>query len=308
MKNNIEDRYIWLNGEIFHLNDAKINILSPTSQFGANVFEGIRAYWNQKEQQLYIFRLGDHLVRLRDSIKMLKLEDKYSIAEMRKAILDVIRAEEYKENIAIRQTVFLDGMGSWSSKGPVGMFVAPVPKGMPSKEYNKAGLHCAISSWRRISDQNLSPRIKCGANYINSRMAQLEAWDNGYDCAIFMNDLGKIAEGPGSCLFMVRNGKLITPAVSSSILESITRDTVICIAKEIGIEVIERDIDRTELYMCDEAFLCGSAMEITPIYSVDKYLITDNIGNLTQKLHEKYLEIVVGNEKKYKEWLTPVYF
>lgn len=308
MKNSLENRLVWLNGEIVHLNDAKINILAPTTQFGANVFEGIRAYWNEEEEQLYIFRLDDHIKRLKNSVKMFKLEEKYNEDDMKNAILDVIRAEDYRENVAIRQTIFLDGMGSWSSKGPIGMFVAPIPKGMPSKEYNKKGLHCCVSSWRRISDQNISPRIKCGANYINSRMAQMEAWDNGYDCAIFMNEQGKIAEGPGSCIFIVRSGKLITPSLSSSVLESITRDTVIKMAREMGIEVIEREIERTELYMCDEAFLCGSAMEITPVYSIDKYEINSGIqGELTELLHKRYLDIVTNREPWKKNWLTPVY-
>ena len=307
LKSKLENRLIWLNGKIVALPDAQINILTPASQFGVNVFEGIRCYWNEQQQQLYAFRLDEHFSRLMNSIKMLKIENKYSIEEMRNAFFDVIKADDYRENIAVRQTVFIEGFGSWSSKEPVGMFVAPVPRGLPSKEYNKKGLHCCISSWRRISDQNLSPRIKCGANYVNSRMAQLEAWDNGYDCAIFLNEQGKVSEGPGSCLFLVREGKLITPGLSASILESITRDTIIRIAKDLNIEVIEREVERTELYMCDEAFLCGSAMEITPIYSVDRYKIANEIGVITQKLHEMYLEVVSGNKKEYLQWLTPIY-
>ncbi len=123
---------------------------------------------------------------------MLKINDRYTIKEMTQAVIDVVRANDYKENIAVRQTVFIDGFGSWSSRGPVGMFVAPIPKGLASKEYNQTGLNCCVSSWRRISDETLSPRIKCGANYINSRMAQLEALDNGYDCAILMNTQEKL--------------------------------------------------------------------------------------------------------------------
>lgn len=307
MNTSIEERYIWLNGKIVHLTDAKINILSPTSQFGANVFEGIRCYWNDEQKQLYAFRLKDHYKRLKNSIKMLKINDRYTIKEMTQAVIDVVRANDYKENIAVRQTVFIDGFGSWSSRGPVGMFVAPIPKGLASKEYNQTGLNCCVSSWRRISDEILSPRIKCGANYINSRMAQLEALDNGYDCAILMNTQGKIAEGPGSCLFLILGKKVITPSVSSSILESITRDTVIKIAKDMNLEVIERDIERTELYTCDEAFLCGSAMELTAIFSVDGYKITDEPGLLTKKLRDEYFNIVYGMKEVYSEWLTPLY-
>ncbi|MBE5747093.1 MAG: branched-chain amino acid transaminase [Clostridiales bacterium] len=308
MKTDVANRLIWLNGEIVNVNDAKINVLSPTSQFGLNVFEGIRCYWNEKEGQLYAFRLDDHFKRLKQSQKLLWMEDKYTVAELTDAFLSVIRANEYKEDIAVRQTLFVDGFGSWSSKESVGMFISPIPKAKTNPEYNKKGLHCCISSWQRIHDNALSPRIKCGANYINSRMAQLEALKNGYDTTIFLNKDGKVAEGPGSCLFMVKNGTLVTPLLTDSVLESITRDTIIRIAKEIlQIPVMERSVDRTELYTCDEAFLCGSAMEITPIYSVDKYAISEEEGAITRKLHELYLQIVTGQIEEYRRWLTAIY-
>ena len=309
MSNNINNRYIWLNGEIVNVDNAKINVLSPTSQFGVNVFEGIRCYWNNNENQLYAFRLQEHFDRLKSSQKLLYMEDNFTIEELKKAFIDVIKANEYKEDIAVRQTLFIDGFGSWSSRGPVNMFVAPIPKAKTNPEYNKRGLHCCVSSWQRINDNSISPRIKCGANYINSRMAQLEALKNGYDTTIFLNNHGTVSEGPGSCLFIVRDGKLITPLITDSVLESITRDTIINIAKEVlKIEVIERAVDRTELYMCDEAFLCGSAMEITPIFSVDRYDIGDSKqGEVTAKIHQLYLDIVLGKVEKYKKWLTPIY-
>lgn len=308
MKTDIANRLIWLGGEIMNVNDAKINVLSPTSQFGLNVFEGIRCYWNGNKNQLYAFRLADHFKRLKRSQKLLMIEDKNSFDELEKAFKDVIIANDYKEDLAVRMTVFVEGFGSWSSKSPVNMFVAPIPKAKTNPEYNKKGLHCCISTWQRITDNSLSPRIKCGANYINSRMAQLEALRNGYDTTIFLNKNGKVSEGPGSCLFMVKDGVLITPQLTDSVLESITRDSLIQIAKDIlNIKVVERSIDRTELYTCDEAFLCGSAMEITPIYSVDRYEITNEAGKLTNKLHKTYLQIVT-NEISYKdEWLTGVY-
>lgn len=309
MNNNINDRYIWLNGEIVNVENAKINVLSPTSQFGVNVFEGIRCYWNKDENQLYAFRLQEHFDRLKSSQKLLYMEDTFTIGELKKAFINVIKANEYKEDIAVRQTLFIDGFGSWSSRGPVNMFVAPIPKAKTNPEYNKRGLHCCVSSWQRINDNSISPRIKCGANYINSRMAQLEALKNGYDTTIFLNNHGTVSEGPGSCLFIVRDGKLITPLITDSVLESITRDTIIKIAKEVlKIEVIERAVDRTELYMCDEAFLCGSAMEITPIFSVDRYDIGNGKqGEVTAKIHQLYLDIVLGKVEEYKKWLTPIY-
>ena len=292
-----------------NVNDAKVNVLSPTSQFGLNVFEGIRCYWNEEKKQLFAFRLHEHFKRLKCSQKLLALEDRYTINELTQSFIDVIRANEYQEDIAVRQTLFVDGFGSWSSHGPVNMFIAPIPKGKTNPEYNRKGLHCCISSWQRINENALSPRIKCGANYINSRMAQLEALRNGYDTTIFLNNVGKVSEGPGSCFFMVKDGILITPLLTDSVLASITRDSIIKIARDMmGLKVEERSVDRTELYVCDEAFLCGSAMEITPVFSVDGYMVGNGEkGEITAKLHKLYLDIVTGNVKDENNWLTPVY-
>ena len=307
MKYDVANRRIWFKGEILNVNDAKINVLAPTSQFGLNVFEGIPCYWNEVEKQLYAFRLEDHYARLLRSLKLIQIKAPYTVEEMKNALIDTVKANEYTENLSVRQTIFVDGFGSWGSEEPADMFVAPIPRGRTSAEYNKKGLNCCVTSWRRIDDTVLSPRVKCGANYINSRMGQREALRNGYDTCIFLNDKGKVSEGPGSCFFMIKEGKLITPQLTDSVLESITRDTVITLARESGIEVIERSINRTELYTADEAFLCGSAMEITPVYSVDKYFITDKAGKYTKMMHKKYLDVVLGTEKLHKEWGTAIY-
>ena len=308
MKYSVENRRIWFKGEVLNVNDAKINVLAPTSQFGLNAFEGIPCYWNENEQQLYAFRLAEHYQRLVKSARLLQIDCPYSTDDLTNALIDVIKANEYTENLSVRQTLFVDGFGSWGSEGPVEMFVAPIPRGKTSAEYNKKGLHCCVTSWRRISDEMLSPRIKCGANYMNSRVGQREALRNGYDTCIFLNSLGKVSEGPGSCFFMVKDGELVTSALTDSVLESITRDTILNIAKHNGISVCERSIDRTELYTCDEAFLCGSAMEITPIFSIDRYEIGNgNIGSLTKKLHQCYLDVAQGRNDEFKKWLTPIY-
>ena len=308
MKTEVEDRFIWFKGKAVNVNEAKINVLAPTSQFGLNVFEGIPCYWNEEVRQLYAFRLDAHYRRLFKSARLIQIDCPYTEEELKKAFMDAVKANEYREDLSVRQTLFVDGFGSWGSEGPAEMFVAPIPKRKTSSEYNKKGLHCCVTSWRRINDTTLSPRIKCGANYINSRLGQREALRNGYDTCIFLNENGKIAEGPGSCFFMVRNGKLETPMLTDSVLESITRDTVITLAKESGIPVSERSIDRTELYTCDEAFLCGSAMEITPILSVDRYTIGNGgAGQMTEKLHRAYLEAARGNRKEFRTWITPVY-
>ncbi len=308
MKYDVENRRIWFKGDIINVNDAKVNALAPTAQFGLNVFEGIPCYWNDEEKQLYAFRLEDHYNRLMKSAKLLQIDCPYTKEELKKAFIDVIKANEYMENLSVRQTLFVDGFGSWGSEGPVEMFVAPIPRGKTSAEYNKKGLNVCVTSWRRISDETLSPRIKCGANYINSRVGQREALRNGYDTCLFLNEAGKVAEGPGSCFFMVKDGKLITPQLTDSVLESITRDTIIKLARNLKLNVVERTIDRTELYTCDEAFLCGSAMELTPVLSVDRYEVgCGETGDVTKKLHAAYLDAVSGKDSDLINWVTQIY-
>lgn len=306
---NDNERLIWLGGKIMPVTEAKINVLSPTAQFGANVFEGIRCYWSEQEHQLYAFRLADHYKRLQQSIKLMRMKSNYTTDDFEQGLKDVVRANGYREDIAVRQTVFVDGLGgTWNSCEPINMFIAPIAKAyQPITE--KKGLRCQVSSWERISDRNLSPRAKVGANYINSRMAYLEARQNGYDTALIPNCQGKIAEGPGACFFMVRDNTLITPPPTASVLESITRKTIIKIAKDVlNIRTVERDIDRTEVYICDEAFLCGSAMEISPITEVDGYTIGEgDAGVITRQLSYTYHQAITGQIEQYRHWLTPIY-
>lgn len=305
MKYDVSERLIWFKGELVHVNDAKINILAPTSQFGLNVFEGIPCYWNEDEHQLYAFRLDDHYERLLRSARLIQIDCPFSKSDLKKAFVDVVKANEYEENLSVRQTLFVDGFGSWGSDGPTNMFVAPIPRGKTSAEYNKKGLNVCVTSWRRISENALSPRIKCGANYINSRYGQREALRNGYDTCLFLNEHGKVSEGPGSCFFMVKNGKLITPAFTDAVLESITRDTVIQLAKSLGYDVEEKTIDRTELYTADEAFLCGSAMELTPVLSIDRYEL--GYGEITKILHQSYVNAAKGLNPQFNNWVTAIY-
>lgn len=305
MKYDVSERLIWFKGELVHVNDAKINILAPTSQFGLNVFEGIPCYWNEDEHQLYAFRLDDHYERLLRSARLIQIDCPFSKSDLKKAFVDVVKANEYEENLSVRQTLFVDGFGSWGSDGPTNMFVAPIPRGKTSAEYNKKGLNVCVTSWRRISENALSPRIKCGANYINSRYGQREALRNGYDTCLFLNEHGKVSEGPGSCFFMVKNGKLITPAFTDAVLESITRDSIIKLAKSLGYDVEEKTIDRTELYTADEAFLCGSAMELTPVLSIDRYEL--GYGEITKILHQSYVNAAKGLNPQFNNWVTAIY-
>jgi branched-chain amino acid aminotransferase, group I len=304
MKYPLEERLIWFRGEMVPIKDAKVMVFSPTSQFGLNVFEGIPCYWNDEKKQLYGFRLLDHYNRLIKSAHLLQIKCPYTTDNMFNALKETINANDISENISVRQTLFVDDFGSWSSEGPTSMFVVATPKSMISSEYNQEGLNVCFTSWRRISDNTISPRIKCGANYINSRMGQREAFRNGYNTCLFLNEIGKIAEGPGSCFVMVKNNTLVTPMLTDSVLESITRDSVIKIAKKLGYKVKERTIDRTEVYTADEAFLCGSAMGITPIFSIDRYQIGENIGKITKEIKTKYFDIAFGRNNNYSEWIT----
>ncbi|MCR0329246.1 branched-chain-amino-acid transaminase [[Clostridium] innocuum] len=303
---NDENRLMWLSGNIIPVKDAMINVLTPTSQFGANVFEGIRCYWNEEEKQLYAFRLNDHYNRLFNSMRLFQMESTFTKKDFENSLFDVVKANNYREDIAVRQTVFVTGYGTWSSKGPVDMFVAPIAK---SRRNSLKTQSCCISSWTRINDNNMSPRAKVGANYINSRLGHLEAQENGYDTCIFLNEEGHISEGPGSCLFIIKNNTIITPPLNASVLESITRDTILFLAENIlNINTEVRTIDRTELYLCDEAFLCGSAMEVGPISKIDAYSINHGtIGEITKLIHECYIKIVDGRIHVDKTWLTPIY-
>ncbi len=304
MINDLDNRIIWFKGELIRAKEARLYALAPTAQFGLNVFEGIPVYHNEKTGTSYAFRLEDHYRRLSESARMLEIENPYSFDEMKNAFFEAVKANGCDEDLSVRQTLFVDGVGSWASSEPVGMFVSPLPRKRVSKEYQKKTLKCCFSSWRRINEQSISPRIKCGANYINSRMGQREALRNGYDTCIFLNDQGKIAEGPGSCFFMIKDNVLITPQITDSILKSITRDTVIRIAKEEGYSVEERSIDRTETYTCDEAFLCGSTMEITAISSIDGYIISSS--EITDRLFSRYIKIAKGENGSYSGWITAI--
>ena len=306
--NKANDRMIWLNGKVLPLDEARINVLSPTAQFGANVFEGIRCYWNEEEKQLYAFRLKEHYARLMQSMRLFGIKSPYSEYELEETMKEIVRANRYQEDIAVRQTVFLDGFGSWFSTEPVGMFIAPIAKRRKEVPLSFTERTC-VSSWERISERDMSPRVKVGANYINSRLAKLEAEDRGYDSALFLNRYGYVAEGIGSCFFMIKNDEIITPMLTDSILESITRDTVLNIARqELNLKVTERHIVRSELYSCDEAFFCGSAVEISPISEIDGFRIKEREpGKHTIEIHKKYIEIVTGKNIKYREWITPIY-
>lgn len=301
------DNLIWIRGEIIRQSQATVNVLSPMAQFGLNVFEGIRCYWSEGRGELHAFRLKEHLDRLMLSCRLLRLPSPHTPAEIVSFLKAAIKANDFQTDIAVRMTIFGDGQGTWNTCEPVSMFIAPMAKSRTRLDKVPA-LKACISSWERINDNALPPRAKVGANYINGRYAHLQARHDGYDLPIFLGQDGKVAEGAGACLFMVRNGHLVTPTTTSSVLESITRDTLIVLAREAGLTVVERPVDRTELYLADEVFLCGSAAEISPIVSVDGYVLGDGLpGLVTVSLLKAYLAVASGENLDHPEWRTVVH-
>jgi branched-chain amino acid aminotransferase len=300
-------KYLSMNGEIVPFADAKVHMLTPAVKYGAGVFEGIRGYWNEQRKDMYLFRLEEHLDRLHFSMKVMRFRHQLENHKMERALIDLIRANELREDIHIRILAWVDGEGDMEAAGPIGWSIAALPK--PTGKAVTEGIHCAVSSWRRISDNSMPARVKATANYNNGRLAGMQGKVDGYDNVIILTDQGRVAESPGSCFFMVRNGVPATPGVNSDILESITRDTVMRIFREyLGRETEERDVARTELYAADETFFCGSGYEIQPILSIDRQPVgSGTIGELTRALQQKYFALVRGEIADHAEWRTPVY-
>jgi branched-chain amino acid aminotransferase len=300
-------KVVTMNGNLMPLNEAKVSITAPGLSYAALVFEGIRAYWNEKDKELFVFRLDDHLKRFANSMKILKFEKTPSLDLIKKQIIENILANDYKEDIYIRLQGYIDDWGEMAIRSPVSTSIVSYPRPR-SIDFNK-GKNFTVSSWQRLDDNASPPRVKASANYLNSRLASIQAKESGYDGAILLTSNGKVSEGPGGCIFLIREGVIITPSVSSGILESITRDSVLKIAKEKKIRVESRDVDRTELYIADEIFYCGTGQEIMPILSVDKILAGEGkVGNVTALFQKKYTEIVRGKTKNFNFWITPIYF
>lgn len=300
--------YVTVNGKVVPSAEAQINITSPAAKYGVGVFEGIRGYWNADDGQLYVFRLREHLARLKQSMKLLRLDDNHTIEQLEACVLDMIRANDFKTTIQMRITALLDDPdSSRTDNGPVGVYVEGSP--CPPHPFMRSGLTAGTSSWARTADNALPVRIKCNANYVNARLAELEARAGGFDRAIFLNNRGKVSEGPGATLFLLRNGQPITPSPSNDLLESITRDTLMHLLRETqDMDTRERDVDRTEIYAADEAFLCGTLAEVTPIISLDGIPVGDGaVGPVTRALQKSYLDTVSGASSDHADWRTPVY-
>ena len=300
-----KDLKIWMNGRLVSQAEAVLPVNSAAVFYATNVFEGLRAYWNEADGEVYCFRLGEHFARLRESMKMMRFTVQYSDMDLYEAVREVLRGNEIHEDVHMHLVAYVAAPGL-DSTTPTGLYINPRRR---ARITEGSGLNCCITSWQRTSDNAIPIRLKCGANYQNGRLATLQAKADGYDAPIFLNQQGTVAEGSGATFFMVRRGQLVTPPITSDILESITRTTLIdAVAPALGMEVVERDIARTELYVADEAFFCGSGYEITPIISVDGFPLGEGKpGPITQRLLGAYMDIVRGVNKRYSEWRTPVY-
>jgi branched-chain amino acid aminotransferase len=296
---------IWMNGTLKSQAEAVLPVNSAAVFYGTNVFEGLRAYWNPAEEELFCFRLKEHFARIRESMKMNRFTIPYSDADLYEAVRETLRGNQIREDVHMHMVAYVLGVGT-DATGPTGLYINPRRRGRVGAE----GLKCCISSWVRTSDNAIPIRLKSGANYQNGRLATLQAKADGYDAAIFLNGHGHVAEGSGATFMMVRKGRIITPPLSGDILESITRETLIedIAPRALNRPIIEREIDRTEVYVAEEAFFCGSGYEITPITSIDRFPLGDGkVGPVTQALSDAYLALVRGADKRRPEWRTATY-
>ncbi len=300
-------RYAFVNGDIVPFADAKVHVSTAGFKFGTGVFEGIRGYWNAAHGQMYLFRMDEHMRRLAYSQRFMRFEDPIAGEHVQEKTLTLVRANELRENIHIMTTVYVAGHGSPTVCGPVDLAITTTPGVGP--RLAERGARVQVSSWQRVADTAMPMRVKCNANYHNGRLAALQAQVDGYDACLFLNSRGKVAEGHGMCFFMLRHGRAVTPPLSSDILESITRQTVIeLLREELGLEVVERDIDRSELADTEEAFFCGTAWEVTPVVSVDRIPVGDGaVGETVRALQRAYLDAACGTSDRHAGWRLPVY-
>lgn len=300
-----EAKFIWMDGKLVPWSEAKIHVLTHSLHYANAVFEGTRAY--KTDKGLAIFRLEDHNKRLLNSAKMTVLKHNLSLEELNTAHIELLRANEFKSNVYIRPLIYLGYgvMGLAHTKAPVNTMIAAWEWGAYlGEEGLENGIRVKISSFARNSVKSQMGKAKASSNYLNSQMAHFEANEAGYDEALLLDEEGFVAEGPGECFFMVRDGELLSPANDNSLV-SITQDTIIKIAADLGIKVRRERITRDEVYTADEAFFTGTAAEVTPIREVDARVIgSGKRGEITAKLQKAYFDVVYGRNAKYEHMLT----
>jgi len=308
MANETKNAIAYFEGEFRPLADAKVNVMTHAFLYGTATFEGVRAYWNAEQGELYALKLDQHLERLRASCKILMMDPLPEIAELRKIIVELLQKNGYKEDVYVRPSVYksTEVIGVRLHDLANNFYVIAIPFGNYIDVDN--GIRCATVATRRTTDLAIPARAKVVGNYVNSAFSKSEAMLNGHDEAIVLTEAGKVSEGSAENLFLLRGDTLITPGANDDILEGITRAAVIEIAREFGIKVVERSIDRSELYIGDELFLCGTGAQISPVIEVDHRAIgTGAIGPVTKRIQERYFAAVQGRVPEYAHWLTPIY-
>lgn len=299
---------VFFDGKFVDAKNAVVPVGTHALQYGTGCFEGIRAYWSDQEKCLFVFRLEDHYKRLINSGKILFINLPYSVKELSKFTTQLLQKNFEETDIYIRPFIFKHDMGFSLDLSTLKDGLVIYTQAMGRYFGNVDGLKVMTSSWRRVSDNAIPPRGKISGSYVNATLAKTESALAGFDEALMLDSQNHIVEGSGENIFIVRNGKVITPPESDDILVGITRDTVITILKqELGVDVIERSIARAELYSADEIFLTGTAAEISPVVEVDKRKIANGkIGQLSQKVHAIFQKIVRGEYPKYSHYLTKV--
>jgi branched-chain amino acid aminotransferase len=300
-----EAQKIWMNGELVDWADAKVHVLSHGLHYGSSVFEGIRAY--DAEGGTAVFRLEDHLARLEQSAAIYYMPLPYTREELRTAVHQVLRSNDlggcYIRPIALRG---YGVMGLFPLEAPVDVAIAAWPWGAYLGEDGlKRGIRAKIASWRRIGSTTVPATAKAGGQYLNSILAKVETHKAGYDEALLLNEAGYVADGSGENLFIVRHGEIITPPVQASILEGITRASIMELARDEGYTIVEREIARSELYIADEVFVTGTAAEVCPIREVDEHVIGEP-GPVTRRLQELFFACTEGRHPRSAQWLDYV--
>jgi len=302
-------KYAYFRGKIVPYSEAKVSVMTHALNYGTAIFGGVRGYWNEAEEELFIFRPRDHFQRLLNSARMMLMDVKLSGKELVHLVVELIQQEGYRQDVYIRPlTYFADeiiGVKLHDLQTELTMFSVPFDKYVS----NDTGAHVTFSSWRRVDDNMIPARAKVAGAYVNTAFIKTDAVRAGFDEALVLGQDGHISEGSAENIFMVRNGTLITPPITDNILEGITRATVIELAeKELGIPVLQRSIDRTEVYICDELFMTGTAAQVTAVTKVDHRPVGEgSMGPLTAKLRQLYDDAVRGKLAKYRHWNHPVY-
>jgi branched-chain amino acid aminotransferase len=309
-RSRYDDTWVYFDGEVVRYQDVRLGPMTHALHYGTGCFEGIRAYWNATQEQLYLLKGAAHYDRLRRSASILRLQLPLNTRDLVRITLDLLRKNEARTDTYIRPLVFISaeeiGVRLHGLQQSFLIYTAPLGEYIALD----GGIRCDTSSWRRISDAAIPARAKVTGSYVNSALAKSEALEAGYDEAIMLSMDGHVSEGSAENLFMFKDGVFITPPVTDDILEGITRDVMIgLIRSELGLTLVERSIDRTELYACDELFLCGTGAQVSP---GDRgrpggRIGSGEVGPHSRRLQEIYFKAVRGEDARYRDWLEPVY-